>query len=166
MPDLDSLTHLTQAELNQIATLKDLIPAKIKDGFEVKYQDWVEAWNHGRLVIHSAWQAFAECEEYESLVDYCKGYGKVIWPLLMDIIVSENTTLKEQANCLNLVRDLIFEGIDFLNEEYSLYIDLYVEIGKPYPDQPVITFQIYYYKKLLDKEYDNILKSIQDISDL
>ena len=146
-------TEYTELDMDKIATLKDHLPAIVKTDFNEKYLEWKDTWKRPEISIHSNMRKYAESEEYESLLTYCKIYGKAIWPLIFEKL--ENKTTVD----INLLEDLV------LSENRPLYDDIFSylsNIDKRLPYKFIIWIACA--NKLLEKEYDNILKSIQDIS--
>ena len=112
-PDPDKY-NFTQSELDLIDSLIHLIPVEIIAGFEAKYNEWEEAWNRPEFVAISVLFGYTLCEEYDNLVDYCKKFSKIIWPLVIDKYVNEHKVLY-------LLKDVIYEGTDFFEEISEKY---------------------------------------------
>ena len=140
---------------NQIVLLKDIIPSYVKNNFEEKYIEWEKTWNRPEIAVHSNSCKYAESVEYENLLNFCEKYGKAILPLIF-----------EKLDCGvhfvdNLLRDLTFEKNKYIFDEIMNDACYNVEIGKPMP--PSISLWIDYCKQLIEKEKNNIIKSIKEI---
>ena len=149
--DWDKESYFTQADLNKIATLKGMLPEIVKAGFEIKYLEWEITW-HGRLenAYNSISRHYAkESDEYDSLLMYSLKYGYAILPLIFEKIHEDDLRAK------NLLEDLTFP------ENRHLYDDI---CSKAEVGTLLRSVWIAYLKILLEKDYDKMLKSIQDIS--
>jgi len=134
-------SYFTQSDFEQISYLKSLISENVTTDFEEKYNSWTETWS--RFRGQSFIQAYTKSEEYDNLLSYCLSFGKALYPLVFDII-----SQREQLISFNLLIDMTDGGYDYLPSSLP-YISL-------------DTYAVQYTNKLLDKEYDNILKSIQN----
>ena len=153
--DWNKESYFTQSDLNQIAVLKDRIPANIISDFENKYLTWIKTWSRPEIAIHSNPRKYAESDEYENLLNYSVKYGKTFLPLIFEKINQGEVLV------MNLLQDLTFHESKQLYDDIISYLYSKVEVGKPLPSDKSIWTD--YSKKLLEKDYDNILKSIQDI---
>ena len=158
-PELNKEYRLTQTDLNRIAMFIDLLPTQITVDFEKKYLTWVNTWSRPEIIIHSNPNKYAESDEYEDLVEFCLKYGKSIWPLIIDKFAHpEVSGIKD----INLLRDLTYKrGID---------VDFWGDIQRPYFEayKWISTYACFvdYCSKLLADEYENIFKSIREITDI
>jgi len=144
----------TAFELNKISELKDYIPAIVLLGFDTKYLAWRDTWRRPEIAIHSDPCEYSKSEEYNNLFNYCTKYGKSIWPLLFEKLENGDIFV------ISLLRDLTYSGngtfvIDIMPSSTA-------RIGKPFPS--LYSILVDYCKKLLAKEQENILQSINDIS--
>jgi len=149
-PDPDPIDcNFTQSELNQISKFMELLPEKVRNGFKDKIDKWGEA---GRSELRSFPCSPSKIKEYDSLLIYCKQYGKASWPLVFDRVA------KAYISICPLLKDLTIEG----NPDYLDHISLSLTIpGKYFPsNEDVLNFHC---KKLLEKEKDNILKVIHEL---
>ena len=154
------LLTFSEFELNQITTLAALIPDRIKNDFEARYLDWRDSWDRllynppADIGIPSSWpRYYAQSDEYKCLLSYCEHYGKAIWPLIFEIVNQRLFFL------INLMEDLT------LSEYEDLYYEREGNIWSKY-GYDINSVMIVYAKILLEIEYDNILKAIQDISEM
>jgi len=88
-------------------------------------------------------------KQYDILLEYCKQYGKAVFPLLIDKVA------QGEFFVLNLLKDLTYGG------NWNFMDDIAMVTGKFSPF--IRSNLIDYCKKLLVKEEVNILKSIQTI---
>jgi len=65
----------------------ETIPESIKSEFEIKYKIWEKT--YPLYEVHGAPIMYARSEEYYSLLDYCKSYGKALWPLALKKIIRD-----------------------------------------------------------------------------
>ena len=145
---LNDKVSFSQSELDQIADLVNSIPVIIKDDYNELYTEWQSARS-----IHSNRNIYFLLDEYYDLLEYCKIYGRAIWPLvLVDIskyLYNYNLlialTNAESITSLPAVSFSFVEGVN----------------PTPYIHYTSVVFC----KKLLVEEYDNMLKSIQEISE-
>jgi len=145
--------NFTDSELEQIATLVELVPEFLKTGFNDKYQKWTEFCASPEVGFHTFVSGYAYGEEYADLLKYCKPFDKAVWPLLFEHVVNKNRLIS------NLLRELTADGIPgFLLET----VQSLQEPGMDYPDTHSV--RVVFCKKLLVDEYDNIIKAIQAIS--
>jgi hypothetical protein len=147
-----SESYFSQSDLNQIALLKDRIPATFISGFEEKYLAWTNTRNP-EIDIYSNPRKYAESEEYNSLLNYCLKYGKVTWPLFIDKLAQGDVFVG------NLLEDLTYTGKGELVE--GVILSSTIETGKPLLS--MYSILVDYSKKLLEQEQANIQKSIQEI---
>ena len=155
--DWNKESRFTQSELNKIATLKGMLPEIVITGFEIKYLEWVITWlrPENRYNTHS--RHYAECDEYERLSKYSLQYGYAILPLIFEKLNIEQLYAK------NLLEDLTFPKYKYIYDDIRSY--LYSKVVPGEQDLPsTLSFVTDYSKKLLEKEYENMLKSIQNIS--
>lgn len=151
------LTHesrFSQIDLNQISDLTSRISANIVAGFESKYLAWKKTWSEPDIAVNSNPYKYAESKQYIELSTYCSKYGKAMYPLII------NKLAEGDIFVLNLLRDLSYGGSQKFIDDITPEIN--TEIGKPVPS--LYSNLVDYSKKLLLKEQDNILKSIQTIS--
>ena len=146
-----------QSDLDKIAALIDLIPEKITEVFQRKYLSWVKTWSRPEINIHSNPNFYAESYEYDDLVEFCLRYDKAIWPLVIDKFAHP---VGMYILDVNLLRDLTYRrGID---------VDIWGDIQRPYFKAGIwkSTYSCFvdYCCKLIADEYDNIMKTIQDIT--
>jgi len=156
-PEPEFIFRFSPSELEQIADLKSQIPTTIKDEFDKKYAEWVETWSRPEIGIHSNPFMYAESDEYNNLLEYCKKYGKATWPLF--IIELE----KGGVFVVNLLRDLTYskpETTTFISDMIG-----YIDIKHYRPDLSVYYISVNYCKILLANEHDNIEDSIKEVSD-
>jgi len=153
-PDLSNEIYFSESELSRIAALIDLLPEFVVTGFEEKYLDWKNTWKNvpSFHVIE-----FAKSEEYEIVLSYCMTYGKAIWPLLFEKLHDPDNFF-----IVNIVRDMSPEYI-------HLYEEIVAESYRRTREEGVLLTSgnsdwIAYCKILLEQAYEDILKSIQDIS--
>jgi hypothetical protein len=143
-----------QSDLDLIASLKAMIPSDVLSGFEARYTAWKITWTIpgvGSAYIRS----FAESEEYEDLLQYCKRYGKASWPLFMDKLGEGDVFVG------NLLEDLTYTGEGTLSA-YAMARYFPAETRKHWPSTNELL--IAYSKELLAQELENIKKSIQEIT--
>ena len=145
-PPLREVATFTEDELNQIATLTELLPDKVKTDFEEKFIAWQYTWFY---ILQSIPRAFAQSDEYKSLLTYCEQYGKAMLPLIFKKIH------QNEVFVVNLLEDLT----EFRLDEVDM------AILKKY-DFITTYIMIDYAKILLEIEYDNILKAIQEIPEM
>ena len=143
-------SSFSTSELNWIATLKANMPTAVISEFDTKYLTWEKTWDRPEIGIHSNPYRYAESTEYESLLAYCKKYGKAIWPLVFDKLA------KRDIFVISLLRDLTYTGTGNFGAEITRSAS--VKLPSLY------TMQVDYCKGLLIKEDVNIQKSILDIS--
>ena len=150
----------TENEWSQITFLSSLLPNRVKMDFEEIYITWVNSWEsywfRPPLRYPPSWPRFlTQWEEYENLLKYCEPYGKAIWPFIFELIFQR----EEGIMSINLVEDLTF----------PIYRKLYddVEIAAKKVNiwgwRAIATV---YMKLLLEFEYDNMLKAIQDLPEM
>jgi len=150
-----SESQFSSSDLNQIASLKNQIPATVFSDFETYYLAWENTWSRPEIAIYSNPYKYAESSEYKNMLKYCVKYGKVIWPLLIDKLAQN-----QDIFILNLLKDLTYSGkSDFIDD---ITPSTPVEMGKPLPS--LYSNLVDYCKELLEKESANIQKSIQDVS--
>ena len=150
----------TENEWNQITFLSSLLPNRVKMDFEEIYITWVNSWEsywfRPPLRYPPSWPRFlTQWEEYENLLKYCEPYGKAIWPFIIEIINQR----EEGVMSINLLEDLTF----------PLYRKLYDDIEIAAHKVNVWGYQTIakvYSKILLEVEYDNMLKAIQDLPEM
>jgi hypothetical protein len=138
--------HFEQSELELIAALVELIPAKIREEFDAKYLEWEKSWVRYELKPLPA--DYKVAEEYIDLLNYCKQYGKALYPSVIDKMIQKGRYLIEWA----LLEDYTYEGErfnwNFLPSDYRRSYHNYL---------------VYYCKNLLANEKDDILKDILHI---
>ena len=139
---------MTQDEIDLILALVDIIPQNIVADFRAKYTEWINTWN---TVMSNEIYDFALSDEYFDLLDFCRQYDKAIWPYVLRQIC-----IMRHDFCLNLLRDLTFEG-DMQFKKYLTNMEETTGSRNMYYNMQV------YCKKLLEEEKDNILRSILDI---
>jgi hypothetical protein len=163
----DSLFFFSEQEVIKITGLVELIPFSVKSGFDERFLNWVSTWNEEQLGASSNPWDYAENDEYEDLLGFCKKYSKAVWPLLFDVQVRwKLITVFPENRIISILSDMTFEG-DRYNIQATInssitdmgldYMEYHFKYGGLY---------VYYSKKLLAKEYDNILKAIQAISEI
>jgi len=142
--------YYNDSELEQIATLVELVPEFLINGFWEKYIEWMEA---SLDLRHSFAYSRAYCAEYDVLLLYCIEYGKASWPLVLDLVAKGD-------HCVcSLLRDLIADG------KRGHLTEIYESLVQPGVDFPTLTSaMVVYCRKILVDEYDNIVKAIQAIS--
>ncbi|MDR0537488.1 MAG: T9SS type A sorting domain-containing protein [Tannerellaceae bacterium] len=145
-------SYFSKSELDIIKALKEQLHLTVKSGFDNSYFAWKETWSKPEIAIFSNPRKYAESEEYNDLLKYCKKYGKAIWPLLIDKLAEGDVFVG------NLLEDLTYSGKGTLTGDFIA--TLTVENYKPLPSTNSILVD--YSKKLLEKEMVNIQKSIQD----
>ena len=150
-PDFIEATF-TEDELIQIETLIELIPNRIKKDFEEKYIEWKDTWSRPSG-SGSHTRDYAQSDEYKSLLNYCEQYGKSMW-----VLIFEKMSQKEIFS-INLLEDLSFP------EFRKIYDDIEA-VYRSKGDWPVLSMMIEYSKILLEVEYDNMLKAIQDLPEM
>ncbi|MDR2118650.1 MAG: hypothetical protein LBP25_03855, partial [Tannerellaceae bacterium] len=96
----------SQSDLDLIASLKAMIPLDVLSGFEEKYAAWESSWSRPEIAASSHIRGYAESEEYEDLLQYCKRYGKASWPLFMDKLGEGDVFVG------NLLEDLTYTGTE------------------------------------------------------
>ena len=148
----------SEAELNQIATLIELLPEHVKNDFEEKYFEWMDDSWYGPITNPNGYppshtRYYVQFEEYISLLTFCEQYGKAMWPLVFDKMYQRETF------AINLLEDLSFS-------EYRKIFDDIESAYKKTGSWPALEMMIVYAKILLEIEYDNILKAIQDIPEM
>ena len=148
-------TTFSSSDLNRIASLKDLIPDFVKTGFDTKYITWRDTWRRPEIAFYSDPRKYAESEEYKSLLMYCEEFGKVIWPLIFEKVKQRDFFV------VNMLKDLTFAENRYLYDEIMSTVTSNAEAGIPFSSYSV---QVDYSKKLLDKEYNNIVQLIREIS--
>jgi len=138
-----------ESELAIISFLIDLIPEKIKAGYDEKYLAWEKSWT--RYELHSGDIFYALSDEYDDLVHYCKKYGKAIYPLVF------NKVAQRGRYTSNLLRDLTYNRDD----------SFYDYLASPFKCIPTNlkwdlkqSALVYYCKGLLEVENEDILKAI------
>ena len=149
-----SASKFTSTELNQISELMGLIPLEVILGFEEKYGKWINTFNRPEIAIHSNPYLYAKTSEYDDLVQFCKKYGRVSWPLIIDKLAQGNIFT------ISLLSDLTYVG----EQQFDTHIKSNIKVlpNEHYPSTHSILVD--YCKGLLSKEESNILKSIRDIS--
>lgn len=151
---INNESRFSQLDLDQIASLKDCIPAKITNNFEIKYLEWEKTWSKPELSIHSDPIKYSESNEYNTLLNYCEKYGKSILPLIIDKLAQGNIFV------ISLLKDLTSNGnTNFITD---ITKDFKIEDGKQFPS--LYSILVDYCKKILINEQDSFLKSIQKIS--
>lgn len=113
-----------------------------------------KTWSEPDIAVNSNPYKYAESKQYIELSTYCSKYGKAMYPLII------NKLAEGDIFVLNLLRDLSYGGSQKFIDDITPEIN--TEIGKPVPS--LYSNLVDYSKKLLLKEQDNILKSIQTIS--
>jgi len=149
--DTDPKYSFSQFELDQIEILKDYIPAIVQSEFEEYYLEWANTW---RGVFSGNPYDYAKSKEYDNLLQYCKNYGKAVWPLLFDKVTLGRGIVRVEI--LNLYKDLTYTGTeDFFDGTRPPR-----EEGDYFPADVYLNL-VYYCKGLLEDEYENILKSLE-----
>ena len=152
-------TPFTQSDWDQIATLKDQFPEIVITGFEIKYLEWQISCSRSDVSYHSNPIFFTECDEYERLLMYSSQYA--ILPLIFEKLEKEQGTAVGKV--IQLLRDLTFLENQHLYEAIqSYFFSKVIPGGNNLPSSQLI--HIEYCKILLEKDYDKMLKSIQDIT--
>jgi len=169
----------TESELNQMTTLIDMIPDFIVNGFKEKYLKWVETWSRPEICIHSAPVKYAESDEYFSLLNYCKEYGKISWILIVELLSKKSVERSNfSVECMLFVHifNIDFSGNRSKSEHENLfwyitdcYWSIFVTNGPYGPSYDGKTPTIFntttcFAKNLLILEHENILKAIQELS--
>jgi len=144
----------TETELIKIETLKNLLPDFILNEFEEKFKEWVES-----DAISHPFADLQNYDEYINLLYFCQRYGKASWALLFN-----NSAVKEPVFGL-IFTSLLYKDLTFL--EYKFLFDyahdyhfsncLWFKGEGAYP------MYMIYVRNLLQLEYDNVLKAIQDL---
>lgn len=74
---------------------------------------WKQTWENPEIAIQSNPRMYVKSKEYKELIDYCKGQGKSVWPMIFDkfqqgdfftINVLEDLTLAENQDVLDKVK--------------------------------------------------------------
>lgn len=153
--DLRNQYSFTQPELTQLTALIELVPAKIKSDFEEKYKQWEEAWSRPKFLIYSVLWGYTQCVEYDNLVEYCKTYSKIIWPLVVDKYTKEHKVIY-------LLKDVTYQGSDFFNE----IKEKFVGVNEPEPELMALAEAVAYCKDMLTAKKSNFINSLSEISKL
>ena len=150
-------SYFTQSDLNRIANLKDLLPTTVITDFEKKYVDWKNTWSRPDIALKgNLYREKAKSNEYNSLLNYSLKYGKAMLPLIYERLKQSDIYV------VNLLEDLTFHENRHIYDDLLSYFNSKVEPGKPVPSD--LSIYIDYSKKLLEIDFENILKSIRDIS--
>jgi hypothetical protein len=105
--------ELTSQEKTIIDNSIEALTIDQKSTVEEKYQAWKDTWNNSSLTIQSNPKLYARSNEYKELIKYCKGQGKVVWPIIFDkfqqgdffaINAIEDLTLDENKDVLEKVK--------------------------------------------------------------
>jgi len=147
--------RFSEIESELLSTLIELIPEKIKAGYDEKYLAWEKSWT--RYELYSGDIFYALSDEYDDLVHYCKKYGKAIYPLVF------NKVAQRGRYTSNLLRDLTYNRDD----------SFYDYLASPFKGIPTNlkwdlsqSALVYYCKGLLVSELENIFQSIQAITEM
>jgi len=105
--------ELTAAEKNIVSNKINSLTINQQEKFDNKYMAWKQPWENPEIAIHSNPRMYAKSKEYKELIEYCKGQGKLVWPLIFDkfqqgdfftINVLEDLTLAENQDVLDKVK--------------------------------------------------------------
>lgn len=105
--------ELTAAEKNIVSNKINLLTINQQEKFDNKYMAWKQTWENPEIAIHSNPRMYAKSKEYKELIEYCKGQGKSIWPMIFDkfqqgdfltINALEDLTLAENQDVLDKVK--------------------------------------------------------------
>ena len=153
-PDECVNAKFSEAELSKIAFLIDLIPTIIITDFNIKYLEWKKTWSRPEIALSSGARKSAESDEYYSLLEFSAKYGDAILPLIF-------IKLYEKVHHDSyLLEDLS------LPKYQNVYDDVMAAQCPPHNIlPPTIYAWIKFSKRLLEEEYDNILLSIQKLSE-
>ena len=100
---------LNENDFRKLSHFIEKIPVEIKEEFNKKYNAWKTTWKKPLISIQSDPRKYAESEEYDELLIYCKKMGKGIWPLFMKNFIDGDLFV------INLYKDLTFQ-------EYKKYL--------------------------------------------
>lgn len=100
---------LSKNDIKKLSYFIEKIPVGIKDKFNKKYSAWKATWKKPQIAIYSNPRKYAESEEYNELLKYCKKMGKGIWPLFIKNFIDGDLFV------VNLYKDLTFK-------EYEKYL--------------------------------------------
>ena len=105
--------ELTAAEKNIVSNKINSLTINQQEKFDNKYMAWKQTWENPEIAIHSNPRMYAKSKEYKELIEYCKGQGKLVWPLIFDkfqqgdfftINALEDLTLAENQDVLDKVK--------------------------------------------------------------
>ena len=153
IPDYPYFGEFLESDLEKIQSLKGFIPTYIITAFEDHHKAWVDTWS--RFLRQSDPSMYALSDEYFALVEYCSKYGKAVWPLAIEKLAKNNIF------AINLIADLMCGEDRSFAERY--FLKNKTQKGKPIIPS-VFTVWKEYSKVILDKEYDNMLIAIRNIS--
>ncbi len=103
-----------QEDKDKLYELLLMIPDEVTQEFDQHYQAWKNTWDDPALQIHSNPRMFAQSEEYDRFLSYCKKQGKPVWLLIFSkfeqgdelaIIPIEDLTFDEYSHLMDEIRE-------------------------------------------------------------
>ncbi|MDD4874543.1 MAG: DUF4875 domain-containing protein [Dehalococcoidales bacterium] len=84
--------NLSDSEIAIIDSMVNEVSEEIKSQFALKYEaaENVSRDSSRHWMAYSSWRPYRQSEEYQQLLEFCKGKGKTIWPLVLQKLDSEN----------------------------------------------------------------------------
>lgn len=83
--------NLDNSEKAIVISLVNEVSEEIRNQFALKYEAAEEVASDSRWGMYSSWRPYRQSSEYQQLLEFCKGKGKVIWPIVLQQLDSETT---------------------------------------------------------------------------
>lgn len=151
-PTIEKIS-LNDNERFTVQNFKNQAVSSISTEFDKLYEAWKTTWNRPEVIIHSDPRKYAESDEYAKLLNFCRKYGKVTWPMFIEKL-NEGDTYN-----INLLQDLTYADNSELVKEVSDNAMNNMKNNKIIPT--VESIALSYAKKLLNKNQVSILNDIK-----
>jgi len=96
--------ELTTNEKLEVTESIAKLSLKSQSDLQNKYELWRETWENSDVKVHSNPRMYANSQEYEDLITYCKSMGEKSWPFIFDKIE------KGDFFAINALEDLTLEN--------------------------------------------------------